>query len=87
MSIFSFSSSAKIGNQFRGGRLVEKTKAYLPTGTGVHCHIGIYLEDDVLVFIKEEDAEGRHLLRNTAGLWDAWDHPDRPNDALDGRMV
>lgn len=64
-----------------------KRQRHLPTGTGVHCHIGVDLKDHVLVFIKEEDAEGRHLLRHTAGLWDARDHPDRPNDALDGRMV
>lgn len=64
-----------------------KRPKHLPTGTGVHCHIGVDFKDHVLVFVEEEDAEGRHLLRYTAGLWDARDHPDRPHDALDGGVV
>lgn len=59
----------------------------LPTGTRVHCHVGVDLEDHVLVFIKEEDAEGRHLLWYTAGLWDARDHSHCPHNALNGGVV
>lgn len=59
----------------------------LPTSAGIHCHVGIDLEDDVLVFVEEEDAEGRHLLWHAAGLWDARHHTDCPHDALNGGVI
>lgn len=76
----------KLGISLREGGWWKRPKR-LPTGTGVHCHIWVDLEDHVLVFIKEEDAEGRHLFGYAAGLWDARDHSHRPYDALNGGVV
>lgn len=59
----------------------------LPAGTGIHRHVGIDFEHHFLVLVKEQDAEGRHLLRDTARLWNARNDTHRPHDALDGRVV
>jgi len=59
----------------------------LSAGAGIHGHVGIDLEHNILILVKEEDAEGGHLLRYAAGLGDARHHPHRPHDALDGGVV
>ena len=59
----------------------------LSAGAGVHGHVGVDLEHNILILVEEEDAEGRHLLRYAAGLGDARDHAHRPHDALDGGVV
>lgn len=59
----------------------------LSAGAGVHCHVRVDLQDHVLVLVEEEDAEGRHLLRDTTGLWNARDNPDCSDNALDGGVV
>lgn len=62
-------------------------KKKLSTGAGIHSHVGVDLQHHVLVLIKEEDAEGRHLLRDTARLRDTWDDAHCPHYALDGGVV
>lgn len=59
----------------------------LSAGAGVHCHVRVDLQDHVLVLIEKKDTEWGHLLRDTAGLWNARDNPDRSDDALDGGVV
>lgn len=59
----------------------------LSTGAGVYSHVGVDFEHHVLVLVKEEDAEGRHLLRDAARLRNAWDDAHCPHYALDGGVV
>lgn len=61
--------------------------ARLSTSTRVYCHVGIDFEDDVLVLVKEQDAERGHLLRHTAGLRNPRDDPHGSHYALDGRVI
>lgn len=59
----------------------------LSTGARIYSHVGVDFKHYVFVFIKEEDAEGRHLLRDTAWLRNAGDNAHCPHYALDGGMV
>lgn len=59
----------------------------LSARAGVHGHVGIDLEHHVLVLVQEEDAEGRHLLGDTAGFGNTWHHPHCSHNALDGGMI
>lgn len=59
----------------------------LPAGTGLHGHVGVHLQNHIPVLIQEEDPKRVHLVRNTAGLWDAWDNAHSPDNALDGGMI
>lgn len=59
----------------------------LSTGTRIDSHVGVDFKDYVLVFIEEEDAEGRHLLRDAARLRNTWDDAHCAHYALDGGVV
>lgn len=59
----------------------------LPAGTRLHRHVGVDLQNNVFGLVQEQDTEGGHFLRHTAGLRDAWDDPDCLHDALDSCMV
>lgn len=59
----------------------------LSTGTRIYSHVGVDFQHHVFIFIKEEDAEGRHLLWDTAWLRNAWDDAHCPHYALDGGVV
>ena len=65
----------------------EKKERELSTGAGVYSHVGVDFQHHVLVLVKEEDAEGGHLLWNAAWLGDAWDDAHSPHYTLDGCMV
>lgn len=64
-----------------------KKEIKLSTGTRIYSHVGVDFKHYIFVFIKEKDAEGRHLLRDTAWLRNAWDNAHCPHYALDGGMV
>lgn len=53
----------------------------------IHRHVGVDFEHHVFVLVKEEDAEGGHLLWDAARLRDAGHHAHRPHDALDRGVV
>lgn len=59
----------------------------LSAGTGIYSHVWVDFQHHILILVKEEDAEGRHLLGDTARLWDALDNTHCAYYALDGRMV
>ncbi len=66
---------------------LKEKKKKLSTGAGIYSHVGVDFQHHVLVLIKEEDAERRHLFWDTAWLRDAWDDTHCPYYALDGGMV
>lgn len=59
----------------------------LSASARIYSHVGVDLQHHVLVLVEEEDAEGRHFLRDAARLRDAGHDAHRPHDALDGGMV
>ena len=64
-----------------------KGEKKLSTGARIYSHVGVDFQHHVLVLIKEEDAEGRHLLWDTARLRDTRDDAYCPHYALDGGVV
>lgn len=79
----SFTESAKLEVCYKQLWRLE----LLSAGTGLHCHVGINLEHDVLVFIKEQNAERRHLFWDATWFRNAGYHTHSTYDALDGGMV
>lgn len=65
----------------------EEPTGELSAGTWVHDHVGINLQHHVLVLVKVENGERRHLLRHAARLRDSWNHTNCTHYALDGGMV
>lgn len=59
----------------------------LPAGTGLHRHVGVHFQNHIPVLIQEEYPKGAHLVRNAAGLRDAWDDAHGSDDALDGGVI
>ncbi|KAG7226487.1 hypothetical protein INR49_003807 [Caranx melampygus] len=56
----------------------------LPTGTRIHRHAGVNLENHIPVWVEEEHAERAHLLWNAARFRDSGDNSHGSDDALDG---
>ena len=67
--------------------LVVPMAPALPTGTRIHRHAGVNLEDHVPVWVQEKHGERTHLLWYAAWFRDTGDDSYSSDDTLDSGMI